>query len=120
MSKKLEFIKFIEKAIETYPQEMNEEAAEYWAAFKMTDGDTEKPLFTDNGKLILKFLQDNQQTEMWKAKEIAEQLGISSRSVSGSIRKLVTDGFVEKLGQNPTIYKITEDGKNINVEGEKE
>jgi hypothetical protein len=32
----------------------------------------------------------------------------------------VTDGYVEKLGQNPTIYKITENGKNINVEGENE
>ena len=36
--------------------------------------------------------------------------------VSGAMRKLVTDGFVEKVGQDPVIYSITENGKNINIE----
>lgn len=53
---------------------------------------------------------------MWKAKDIAEGLFVSSRTVSGSIRKLVTDGFVEKVSQDPVIYSITEKGKNINIE----
>lgn len=120
MSKKLEFIKFVEALIEETNHEMNEDAAQFWEALKLTDEDNAKPLFTDNGKLILKFLQDHQETEMWKAKDIAESIGVSSRSVSGSIRKLVTDGYVEKLGQNPTIYSITDKGININVEGENE
>ena len=119
MSKKTEFVKFVEMAIEVYPQEMNAEAREYWEAFQVSDDKTSGG-FTENGKIILKFMQENTDTEMWKAKDIADQIGISSRSVSGSIRKLVTDGYVEKLGQNPTIYKITENGKNINVEGENE
>ena len=33
--------------------------------------------------------------------------------VSGSIRKLVADGFVEKLGDEPVIYGITEKGKKL-------
>jgi hypothetical protein len=32
------------------------------------------------------------------------------------MRKLVTDGFVEKVGQDPVIYSITENGKNINID----
>ena len=72
-------------------------------------------MFTDNVKLILKFLKDNQSTPMWKARDIAEGLFISSRAVSGAIRKLVTDGFVEKVGQDPVIYSITDAGKNVEI-----
>lgn len=43
---------------------------------------------------------------------IGESLGVGSRSVSGSMRKLVTDGYVEKSGSNPTVYKITNKGIN--------
>jgi predicted transcriptional regulator len=53
---------------------------------------------------------------MLRAKDIAEGLFINSRAVSGAMRKLVTDGFVEKLGENPVIYSITEKGKNIKIE----
>ena len=108
MSKKQEFIKFIEMAIEAYPCPMNEEAKLYWDALRGVDETGEKPLFTDNGKLILDFLQKNQDTPMWKARDIAEGLFVSSRTVSGAIRKLVTDGFVEKVGQDPVIYSIRE------------
>lgn len=116
MSKKQEFIKFVEMAIESYPCPMNEEAKLYWDAFRGVDEKGEKPLFTDNGKLILDFLQKNQDTPMWKARDIAEGLFVSSRTVSGAIRKLVTDGFVEKVGQDPVIYSITEQGKNIKID----
>jgi large conductance mechanosensitive channel protein len=51
-----------------------------------------------------------------KAKEIAEGMFISSRAVSGSMRKLVSDGYVEKIGADPVMYLITEKGKNINIE----
>ena len=51
-----------------------------------------------------------------KARDIAEGLFVSSRTVSGSMRKLVADGFVEKVGQDPAIYTITEKGKNYNID----
>jgi predicted transcriptional regulator len=44
---------------------------------------------------------------------------ISSRKISGAIRKLVTDGFVDKYGQNPVIYSLTEKGKNFDIDGYK-
>ena len=49
------------------------------------------------------------------AKDIAEGLFVSSRTVSGAMRKLVTDGYVEKVGQEPVVYAITEKGKNIEI-----
>ena len=119
MSKKQEFINFIENVLNEVkigPDHMPENVKLYWDAFRGADENGEKPLFTDNGKLILKFLQEHTDTPMWKARDIAEGLFISSRTVSGAIRKLVTDGFVEKVGENPVIYSITENGKNINID----
>ena len=117
MSKKQEFIKYVNELITAAPHvEPSENAKLYWDAFCGVGEDGEKPMFTDNGKLILKFLQDNQETPMWKARDIAEGLFISSRAVSGAMRKLVTDGFVEKVGQDPVIYSLTDNGKNICIE----
>lgn len=117
MSKKSEFIKYVESLMhdQMEPIEMPEEARIYWEAFK---GKTEidKPVLTDNGKVVLKYMQDNLDTSMFKAKDIADGMGISSRTVSGAMRKLANDGFVEKLGQDPVIYALTDDGKNITID----
>ena len=116
MSKKSEFINFIETLIEGKEDEMNEEAKAFWEALK-DKKEEEKTTFTDNGKLIMKYLQELPEgTPMMKAKEIAEGMFISSRAVSGSMRKLVSDGYVEKIGADPVMYLITEKGKNINIE----
>ena len=53
---------------------------------------------------------------MMKAKEIAEGMFMGSRAVSGAMRKLVADGFVDKVGQDPVMYILTEKGKNIKIE----
>lgn len=74
----------------------------------------EKPMFTDSGLAILEYLQSCDATS-WKAKDIADGMVISSRKISGAIRKLVTDGFVDKYGQNPVIYSLTEKGKNFDI-----
>ncbi len=116
MSKKQEFINYVKALMDERPNiTMSEDAALYWEAFCGV-GDTEKPMFTDNGKLILKWMQTNTQEPMLRAKDIAEGLFINSRAVSGAMRKLVSDGFVEKVGQDPVIYSITEKGKDIKIE----
>lgn len=119
MTKKQEFINFIDELMVAAPDvaaNMSDDVKAYLEVFR--GNDTDKPLFTDNGKLILKFLQDHQESSMWKAKEIGEGLFISSRAVSGAIRKLVTDGYVEKVGQDPVVYAITEKGKTTNLNEE--
>ena len=118
MSKKQEFINYVNELIAAAGSSVqpSEDATLYWGAFCGLDENGEKPMFTDNGKLIIKFLQDNADTPMWKARDIAEGLFINSRAVSGAMRKLVSDGFVEKVGQDPVIYSITENGKNIEID----
>lgn len=76
---------------------------------------TEKPAFTANGKAILQYLQSNIR-QMYRSKEIADEMAISSRTVAGAMRKLVTDGYVEKIGKDPTLYIITDKGLEIKFE----
>ena len=110
MSLKQDFISYVESNFVTNP--MPENLTEYWEKFKGGSGSGDKPQFTENGKKILIYLKDHTDVKTWKAKDIAEGMFISSRTVSGAIRKLVTDGYVDKVGQDPTIYCITEKGIN--------
>lgn len=118
MSKKSEFIDYVKalmNSIEGDPIEMSDDAQAYWIA--LCGGDDNKPAFTDNGKLIIKYLQNlPADTPMMKAKEIAEGMFIGSRTVSGAMRKLVSDGFVEKVGQDPVMYALTNLGRNIKID----
>lgn len=119
MTKKQEFINFIDELMKAAPQvQPSEDVLSYLEAFKGKE--SAKSEFTENGRLILKYLQDNPKQVMWKAKDIGEGLFISSRAVSGAMRKLVSDGYVEKVGQDPVIYTITDKGKTVNLEEEKE
>lgn len=116
MSKKEKFIKAVDEALfsKVEPCDIDPDVLAYWEALK-GKAEEEKPMFTDNGKLILKYMQDNPNLPMLKAKDIGEGLFISSRAVSGAIRKLVTDGFVEKVGQDPVVYSLTEQGKTVEI-----
>ena len=117
MSGKQEFIETVDLIIKN-TNEFSEEAIKFYEQCIKNEDVKEKPLFTDNGKRILLFLK-NSDKELWKAKELADELQISSRSVSGSCRKLVTDGFVEKIGKDPVIYTLSSKGKEIIInEGE--
>ena len=116
MSKNFVFIDYVTKIMdELAVPEMSEEAQEYWDALRFKE-EKEKPMFTDNGKLIMEYLKSlPDDISAMKSKDIAEALVVSSRTVSGSMRKLVSDGFVEKIGDSPVLYKITEKGKNIEI-----
>ena len=73
----------------------------------------EKPVLTENGKAMLKVLQDEYTVVSFKAADIAESMGVTSRGASGTLRKLVTDGFCDKIGKDPITYTLTEKGKNF-------
>jgi len=113
MSKKQAFIDYVRPLFESIDDSVPDEAWDFWKAL-IAEKSSEKPPFTENGKLILQFFKDNQSVETWKTKDVAEALGLSSRSVAGSSRKLVTDGYLEKVGSDPIFYMLTEKGKNVN------
>lgn len=115
MSKKTKFIEFVEENLfsKINLNEIDTEIVTYWEALKEVS-DKEKPAFTDNGKMILQYLQSMpDDTTALKAKDIAEGMGVSSRTVSGAMKKLVIDNYVEKVGADPILYLITENGKNV-------
>ena len=124
MTKKEKFIHEVIAAIDGLEEKVPEiyfspDALDFWNGLNAT-GDTEKPAFTENGKLVLKYIQDNKEiyNNLFKAKDIGEGLGISSRTVSGALRKLVNDQFVEKVGKEPTIYSLTQKGIEVNLDAE--
>lgn len=128
MNKKDAFIQLVEDgitAIKNHPaMEFDPlayaDALAYFEAFKSSiDTKGDKPKFTDNGRLIMQYMRDNAEAtqNMFKAREVAEGIFISSKSVSGSMRKLVNDGFVEKIGQDPIIYAVTDLGREVEIDG---
>lgn len=118
MTKQQEFLEFWRKLVTQPGVEVPPNVQAYIDALSNTDN-IEKPLFTDNGAKILQYLQ-SAPTAMYKARDIAENMGVTSKGVSGAMRKLVTDGYVEKVGKDPVVYMITEKGKNVVFEGEQE
>lgn len=117
MSKKSKFIEYVNNELfsKIDMNEIDSDVVDYWNGLTSKD-DTEKPTFTDNGKLVMKYLQSLPDgVEPMKSKDIGEEMGISSRTVSGAMRKLTTDGFVEKIGKDPVLYVLTEQGKNIEI-----
>jgi DNA-binding PadR family transcriptional regulator len=119
MTNKEAFIKIIEAEIfssniyeNDYPEEYKL-AASFWEDFK--DGKVKNSgAMTENGKKLLSWMQENvdTMTNLFTSKEAAEALFTSGRSIAGSMRKLVNDGYVEKTGKDPVQYSLTEAGKN--------
>lgn len=125
MTKKEAFIKIIDYCFENefhFDEGFEEEyplAIEFWKEFKENKSTTNTAKeMTDNGKNILAYMQENFETmnNIFTSKEIAEALFTSGRSVSGSMRKLVNDGYVEKVGNNPVQYALTDKGKNYKID----
>jgi len=121
MTKKEAFIKVIDylftdehamEAEEIFKEEFSL-AVEFFDDFKnnkvKNSGD-----MTENGQKSLTWMQENFESmnNVFTSKEIAEGLFTSGRSVSGSMRKLVNDGYVEKIGTNPVQYALTKKGMN--------
>ena len=98
--------------IETVTRAFNEmkdvpiEAQTYLESLKI-----EKPKkeITEKGAVILKFLQ-SKPGELYSSKMMSEEIGINSKTIAGSLRKLTSDGYVSKAGQNPTMYSISTKG----------
>ena len=99
----------------TFTDEDLEIAKNYFDKFVNGGGDVSKPAFTEKGIVILKYLKENPDAVL-PAKKIAEELDLSSRTVSGAMKKLVTDGYVEKFDGEPKTYSITAAGIEVKFE----
>ena len=96
------------------------EVMEYYNVLKEQQiSQKEKPILTEIGTQVLQYLQTNE-VQSAKARDIADGMNMSSKKISGSMRKLVTDGFVEKIGANPVVYALTDKGKSFNIQDYKE
>ena len=63
---------------------------------------------TENGQKILDYMNLNHEkfNNQFTSKSIAIGLNMAARSVSGSMNKLITDGYVNKLSTNPVSYEL--------------
>lgn len=117
---KTEFIEYVKTLMDLNPDVvMPEEAQKYFELISKTE-EKVKPALTNNGRMVLQYMQDNSETVTLKARDIAEGLFIQTRTVAGSMRKLITDGFVDTIKEDKTttLYTLTEKGKNYNLKGE--
>ena len=124
MSKKNKFIEEIKNKIASSGKDpkqffTSEDALDYWNSLQLS-GDNEKPRFTDNGKLVLKYMKEYKEdfNNLFKAKDIGVGLSISSRTVSGALRKLVSDGYAERMGESPVVYSLTKEGIEVDLNAE--
>lgn len=106
--------KFLE-SIKDYTKYFNDEQLKFYNELLETN---EKGDLTENGKKILNIMQENEEKyfNVFSAKQIAELLFISPRSVSGSIRSLINKEYVEKVATSPVTYKLTERGKEYKID----
>lgn len=123
MSKKEKFIEFVDELMKTAnynPKDEDKEALEYFEALKAIEDKTSSKRFTENGRKILLFLQANKDmyNNVFTAKTVGEGMDLTSKTASGAMRKLVTDGYLEKISSNPVNYTLTTLGIETNPDAE--
>ena len=86
---KQEFIEFLNRLMEANKELTNELMTDNIRTYieALTETKAEKPEITDNGKLILQYLQDTP-IAPYKSKEIADALFVSSRKATAFVRVL--------------------------------
>lgn len=127
MTEKEEFLKTVESLLKVMdsPSEtidrntihFNDQSKKY-CEFLITQGKANPTsmgsasIFTDTNLKILICMRENykKHNNVFSSKSIGDEIFMTSRSVSGSIRKLVELGFVEKMGKNPVSYSLTQKG----------
>ena len=123
MTKKEKFINCIQSEIFDNPNIYSEnweanwdDICSFWEDYKKCT--TPPKDMTENGLKVLTWMQEHieEMSNVFTAKEIGEGLFTSGRSISGSMKKLVNDGYVEKIGKSPVQYSLTETGKLYHID----
>lgn len=113
MTGKEQFIKWVEIKLEN--ETVNDEILAYFEKLK---AEKEKSAFTEKGANILKYMQTtaDEVDNLFTAKSIGEGMNCAAKTIAGSMRKLVTDGYVNKeKGDASLVYNLTEKGKSALV-----
>ena len=121
MTKKEKFIEFVnvimeDAMVDAWDDVTRKEWKDAFDFFEdLKNGKTKNSgAMTENGQKILIWMQENvdSMNNIFTSKEAAEALFTSGRSIAGSMRKLVNDGYVDKIGKDPVQYSLTDVGKN--------
>ena len=108
------FIETVEELFKAYPMNVPEEATDFFEDYKK--GASNAKAFTEKGIAVILALREI--NDWVTAKSLGETMGINGRSVSGTCKKLIADGYVERRDGNPKSYKITEKGMTCKFESE--
>lgn len=113
MSKRQIFLQEVEQLFKI--NDVSEESKEYLETLK--NASSSSAPITEKGKEIITFMRESEEKfdNKFLARQVAEGLFTSSRSVSGSMRKLVNDEFVSKSKDSPIIYSLTEKGRTFEL-----
>lgn len=99
------------KELDTFSEHFSKEALEFYNKMKEENS---KNSFTENGKKILLCMKDNEQKyKNYSAKQLGELLFMSPRSISGAMKKLLNEGYINKKVTNPVTYELTDQGREV-------
>jgi len=113
-------IKTLKNLVGRFEFETNEDIEYLKKLIEKFEKENDTVTLTENGTLILKFLKLNSGKPL-AAREIAAKIGYTSKSVAGSMRKLINDGLAVKVTSNDgNKYQITEDGKKLKIKNQEE
>lgn len=103
------FIAEIDALIADLPEALSESSKKFWEEFKATPLPTD---LTENGLKILRHMEKYivESNNSYTASSIGVGLGTTGKSVSGSMKKLINNGFVIKTNLHPVTYAITKRG----------
>lgn len=119
---KQKFVEFVEKLMEANPEITKEfyteDVKSYFEAFRSNETSAKSEGITKAGRPILEFFQQQEKTDGerkgYRVAEIGELMGRASKGISGSMRKLVADGYIAKVDDTkPVVYILTEKGSNF-------
>ena len=107
-----ELFKAMGPKLEKKYQDSWKQIIDFWNIFQSQNENSD---LTENGMKVLKYMQLNleKHNNLFTARSIGEGLFLSSRSIAGTMRKLINDGYAEKTGNNPVYYSLTEEGKTL-------
>ena len=99
------------KEIDSHRDILSESAIDFLD--ELLEKNSTENILTETGRKILISMYVNKETylNVFSSKQLGELLFMSARSVSGSMRKLVTEQYIEKSSTNPVTYKLTENGE---------